>query len=177
MTAQVQSPAQHGGLRTRYCCSSGVGYRCSVGSVPAPGTSMCRGRGELYLLSDTRTAVLPCPRLGAEGYSLPHVWLRAPTWGLAPPTFTLTPHAHFQPHTRAVRYGQSGSFLVFVFLYILFIFLFRAALAAYGVSQARGPIRAVAAAARQDPSCICDLHHSSRPRWILNPLIEARDQT
>ena len=28
-----------------------------------------------------------------------------------------------------------------------------------------------------DPSRICDLHHSSWQRWILNPLIEARDQT
>ena len=28
--------------------------------------------------------------------------------------------------------------------------------------------------AMQDPSRICDLHHSS---WILNLLIEARDQT
>ena len=28
-----------------------------------------------------------------------------------------------------------------------------------------------------DPSCICNLHHSSRQRWILNPLSEARDRT
>ena len=31
--------------------------------------------------------------------------------------------------------------------------------------------------AMQDPSHICDLHHSSRNRQILNPLGEARDQT
>ena len=29
----------------------------------------------------------------------------------------------------------------------------------------------------QDPSHICDLHHSSQQRWILNPLNEARDRT
>ena len=29
----------------------------------------------------------------------------------------------------------------------------------------------------QDPSHICDLHHSSWQCWILNPLSEARDQT
>ena len=29
----------------------------------------------------------------------------------------------------------------------------------------------------QDPSHICDLHHSSRQCWILNPLSEARNQT
>ena len=29
----------------------------------------------------------------------------------------------------------------------------------------------------QDPSCICDLHHSIRQCQILNPLSEAGDQT
>ena len=33
------------------------------------------------------------------------------------------------------------------------------------------------AIARQDPSCICDLHHSSRQCQIFNPLSRARDQT
>ena len=31
------------------------------------------------------------------------------------------------------------------------------------------------ATATQDPSCVCDLHHSSQQHWILNPLREARD--
>ena len=30
---------------------------------------------------------------------------------------------------------------------------------------------------RPDLSHICDLHHSSRQHWILNPLNEARDRT
>ena len=33
------------------------------------------------------------------------------------------------------------------------------------------------AIAMPDPSCICDLHHSSGQHQILNPLSEARDQT
>ena len=33
------------------------------------------------------------------------------------------------------------------------------------------------ATATQDSSCVCDLHHSSRHRQILNPPREARDQT
>ena len=33
------------------------------------------------------------------------------------------------------------------------------------------------ATAMPDPSRVCDLHHSSRQRRILNPLSEARDQT
>ena len=53
---------------------------------------------------------------------------------------------------------------------------------AYGGSQARGRIRAAAASLHHSHSnarseLICDLHHSSQQRWILNPLSEARDQT
>ena len=33
------------------------------------------------------------------------------------------------------------------------------------------------ATATSNQSCICDLHHSSWQRWILNPLSEARDGT
>ena len=33
------------------------------------------------------------------------------------------------------------------------------------------------ATATRDPSYICDLHHSSWQRWILNPLSKARDRT
>jgi len=33
------------------------------------------------------------------------------------------------------------------------------------------------AEAAPDPSLICDLHHSSQQCQILNPMIEARDQT
>ena len=60
------------------------------------------------------------------------------------------------------------------------IFFFRATCVAYGSSQPRGRIGALLlthapAAAMQDPSHICDLHHNSRQHRILNPLSEARD--
>ena len=53
---------------------------------------------------------------------------------------------------------------------------------AYGGSQTRGLIRAVAASlhtatAMWDPSHVYNLYHSSRQCWILNPLSEPRDQT
>ena len=51
-------------------------------------------------------------------------------------------------------------------IFCIFVFS-RATPAAYKGSQARGPIGAIAAG----------LHHSSRQRWILNPLRKARDQT
>ena len=49
-------------------------------------------------------------------------------------------------------------------------------------SQAKGRIRAEAAGlfhshSNTDPSCICNLHHSSQQGQILNPLSEARDRT
>ena len=53
---------------------------------------------------------------------------------------------------------------------------------AYGGSQARAPVGAVAASLchshsniRSEP--VCDLHHSSGQRRILNLLSEARDRT
>ena len=70
-----------------------------------------------------------------------------------------------------------------LFLKPFFFLLFRAAPAAYGDSQVRGPNRATAAGphttaiAMQDPSHICDLHHSTWQRRVLNPLSEARDGT
>ena len=53
---------------------------------------------------------------------------------------------------------------------------------AFGGSQARGRMElqllaCAMATAMWDLSHICDLHHSSWQRWILNPLREARDRT
>ena len=64
----------------------------------------------------------------------------------------------------------------------------RATPMAYGGSQARGLIGAVATRPTPQPqqcqiqaasatSCVCDLHHSSQQRRILNPLSKARDRT
>ena len=60
-----------------------------------------------------------------------------------------------------------------------FFFLFRAAHAAYGGSQARGWIGAVATGsytATPDPSRIYELHHSWWQRPILNAQSKARDR-
>ena len=69
-----------------------------------------------------------------------------------------------------------------IIFYYLFILLFRALPMAYWGSQARGPIRAIAASlhhttAKPGPSCLWDLHCSSWQHQILNPLSEDRDQT
>ena len=65
--------------------------------------------------------------------------------------------------------------IFFCLLVFCILSFFRAAPKAYGDSQARGLIGAVAAGLHQ--SCICDLHHSSWQHWILNPLREAKDGT
>ena len=53
----------------------------------------------------------------------------------------------------------------------------RATPAAYGSSQARGRMAAIAACLHHSHSNVCDLHHSSIQCWILNPLSKARDRT
>ena len=63
-----------------------------------------------------------------------------------------------------------------------FFFFFWAAPAAYGGSQARVESELqlptyTTTTAMQDPSRLCDLHHSSRQHPILNPLSKAKDQT
>ena len=65
---------------------------------------------------------------------------------------------------------------------IFFPPIFRPTPAAYGGSQARGPIEPqrpadATATTTQDPSHVCDLHHTSQQCQILNPLSKAGDQT
>ena len=59
----------------------------------------------------------------------------------------------------------------YIYFFLFFFFLLMATPAAYGCSHARGLIRAVAASlhtatATQDPSLVCDLHHSSWQHWM-----------
>ena len=63
----------------------------------------------------------------------------------------------------------------YVFFSPLF-FLFTAASAAHRSSQIRGRIRAAAASLRHSHD-LYRLQHSLQQQWILNPLIEAWDQT
>ena len=44
-------------------------------------------------------------------------------------------------------------------------------------SELQLPAYATRATATPDPNCICDLHHRSQQRRILNPLSKARDRT
>ena len=46
-----------------------------------------------------------------------------------------------------------------------------------GVQLKLQPLAYTTATATQDPSRVCDLHHSSQQQQILNPLSETRGQT
>ena len=92
-------------------------------------------------------------------------------------------HSHAMPDLSCVcnLYHSLGQ-LCFVF-FCLFFAISWAAPAAYGGSQARGLIRAIATGLRQSHSnvgsepCLQPTPHSSRQCQILNPLIKARDGT
>ena len=71
-----------------------------------------------------------------------------------------------------------------VFQIFFFLLFLKTAHVAYGSSQARDQIKSelqqsayATARATQDPSCVCDLCHSSGQCQIADPLSEARDQT
>ena len=69
--------------------------------------------------------------------------------------------------------------LFYLFIILLFFSLIRAT-PALKSSKARGGIRVqpyITAVARDDPSCIWNLHHSLQQCRILNPRSNARDQT
>ena len=67
--------------------------------------------------------------------------------------------------------------LTYEFFFSLGLHLWHMEVPRQGVeSELRLLVYAIATA-MQDPSCICNLHHSSRQCQILNPLSEARDGT
>ena len=69
---------------------------------------------------------------------------------------------------------------IYIFVLFFFFFSFLGPHLKHGGFQPRGLIGAAAASlttATAMPNPVCDPHHSSQQRCILNPLNEARDQT
>ena len=81
--------------------------------------------------------------------------------------------------------GNSGfdflSFLPSFFFFFFFCFLgshlWHMEVPGLGVESELQLPAYTTATAMQDPSFVCDLHHRSQQRWILNPLSKARDRT
>ena len=96
--------------------------------------------------------------------------------------FTPKAHERRQLAFNFSWYSKELSSLTVNIHSFFFFCLFRATLEAYGRFQARveselEPLAFTTATATPDPSCICDLHHSSQPCQIRDPLSEARDRT
>ena len=68
-------------------------------------------------------------------------------------------------------------FFAFVFLPFLGLHPRHVAVPWQGVESELQLAAYATAIATGDPSCVCDLHHSSPQRQILNLLSEARDRT
>ena len=66
---------------------------------------------------------------------------------------------------------------VFVFLPFLGLLLWHMEVPRLGVQLELQPPAYARATAMQDPSHVCDLHHSSQQCQIVNPLSKGRDQT
>ena len=72
---------------------------------------------------------------------------------------------------------QTFLFLFFIFFGFLGLHLRHVEVSSPGVELQLQPLAYARATATPEPSCVCDLHHSSWRCWILNPLSEARDRT
>ena len=91
---------------------------------------------------------LECKRHISYEWNQAHMWM----YSLSRPLFFFFP-SFLDPHVWHIEIPRLGVEL-----------------------ELQSPVHATATA-MQDPSQVCDLRCSSRQRWMLNPLSEARDQT
>ena len=78
------------------------------------------------------------------------------------------------PSIFSLMVSSSSSFFFFFFVF-LGLHMQYMEVPKLGVELELLPLAYATAAATQDPSHICDLHHSSWPGQILNPLSETRN--
>lgn len=96
------------------------------------------------------------------------------------PTSSYTVDTHAQMHNSlTVIHGHKHSHVPFFFFFFVFLGLHprHMEVPRLGVESELQLPAYTTATATPDPSCVCDLHHSSRQCQILNPLREARDRT
>ena len=78
------------------------------------------------------------------------------------------------------NYGEEtikNTFFSFFFFVFLGPHLQHIEVPSLGAESELQPLAYTTATAVPDPSHVCDLHHTSWQRWILNPLNEARNRT
>ena len=79
--------------------------------------------------------------------------------------------------TLEKREMTTNAFFLFFFFFFLELHLGHIEVPRLGVKPELQLLAYTTATATRDPSCICNLHHSSWQFWVLNPLSEARDRT
>ena len=112
----------------------------------------------------------------------PHPWYReVPLQGSEPAYATASttrdPSYVFNLHLSSKQRRILFFNIFFVFLPFLVPILRHMEVPRLRVESELQPLTYTRATAIQDPSCVCNLHHSSQQRRVLNPLSEARDQT
>ena len=92
------------------------------------------------------------------------------------------PSSYNLPELKAEEEKLKWEYNIFYFIFILFIFYFfsephprHMEVPWLGAELELQLSAYTTVTAMRDPSHICDLHHSLRQRWILNPLNEVRD--
>ena len=93
-----------------------------------------------------------------------------------PALFSLSPFA-FQLRKLSIGYSLTFYFNLFSFFFFLGLHPWHMEVPRLGVKLELQLPAYATATVTWDPSHFCNLHHSSRQRWILNPLSEARDRT
>ena len=92
---------------------------------------------------------------------------------------TVEVHVHLYEICRQVskmlNYFPIFFFFFLVFLPFLGLYLRHMEVPRLRVESELQLLAYTTATVTRDPSCICNLHHSSWQRWILVPLSEARD--
>jgi len=113
-----------------------------------------------------------------QSHPLSQMWHGSMTWWqdlhylahgiLSPCPMTFSIHHLFpMPNT------QPSALQVFLF----FVFVFKGLTPVIWRFPGKGSNRSCSCWPTPQPSQVCNLHHSSRQRWTLNPLNKARDQT
>ena len=98
-------------------------------------------------------------------------------------SFTITRQEIDGLHDRHLQLVSCLHFFPFFLSFLLSCFLFLGPHAQHievprlGVELELPLLAYATTTATQDPSHVCDLHHSSREHWIPDPLSEARDRT
>ena len=189
-TVKVGIPWWLGGIQHCHCCGSSPCH--DTGSIPGPGTSASHRRGQRKTVTMCSNVSAAFYRLlgGVKGPFLPRSFReKLFAWRTVNCNAFLAPALSCPSGKSLIAllvipppHPQTGTGFVFWFcLFVCFVILGphprHMEVPRLGDESELQLPAYTTATKMSDLSHICDLHHSSRQHWILNPLSEARDQT